>query len=52
MVLKEEGTENIETLSSSKNEEEVVNYEEEIEPYTGELLIVQRLLQSLPVKLE
>jgi len=38
MVLKEQDTRIIETLD---NEEEVVTFEEKIQPCTGELLVVQ-----------
>lgn len=49
MVLKEQDTRIIETLD---NEEEVVTFEEKIQPCTGELLVVQWLLQSWHVELD
>jgi len=52
MVLKEQDTIIIETSSSSDNEKELVSSEEEIQPCTSELLVVQRILQSCPVELD
>jgi len=43
MILQEQNTRIIKTSSSLDNEEEVVVFEEEIQPCRGELLVVQQI---------
>ena len=52
MILKEQDTKILETSPSSFGEEKVISSEEEIQPCTGELLVVQRLLQSQPLEID
>jgi len=50
--FKRANTRIIETSSSLDIEEEVVTFEEEIQPCTNELLVVQQLLESNLVELD
>ena len=51
-VLKKENTRIIKTSSSSDNEKEIANFEEEIQPCTVDLFLVQQILQSHHVELD
>jgi len=52
LILKEQDTKMIETLPSSSKEKKVMSYEENIQPYIKELLVVQRILQNRSLEID